>query len=93
MDRCYQDLSCPSVTFGSFWEVYCALLEKVNSTISLDLVTNLNQSIITEPGEDEGVDFDLAHLKAPELDMRNAVEVDGDEDGDEMRAYLLLVLQ
>lgn len=83
VDRCYNDLGCPPVTFDSFWEVYCTLRDRVEATIPLNVITSLNQSIFSEPGEDEDVEFTLAHLKAPELDMRNAVEVDESEKGEQ----------
>jgi len=53
----------------------------VDATIPLNVVTSINQSIFSELREDEDVEFAIAHLKAPELDMRNAVEVDEDERG------------
>ena len=80
VDQCYDDLGCPAVTFKSFCEVYCDLHDKVDATIPLNIVTSLNQSILSEPGEGEDVPFALLHFKAPGLDMRNAV--DGDEDGE-----------
>ena len=81
VDKCYSDLGCPAVTFESFWEVYCDLRDRVDAAIPLGIVTSLNQSIFSEPGEGEDVQFTLDHLKAPELDMRNAVDVDEGEDG------------
>ena len=59
------------------------LRDEVNAMISPDVVSSLNQSIVGEAGEDEGVEFALAHLKNPELDMRNAAEVDGEDDEEE----------
>jgi hypothetical protein len=80
VDECYENLGCPLVTIESFWEVYIALRDRVDDVIPLSLSTDLNQSIFSEPGEAEDIQFTLNHLKAPELDMRNAVEVD--EDGE-----------
>ena len=86
MDKCYNDLGCPAVTFDSFWQVYCDLRNKVDDAIPLDVVTSLNQSIFSEPGEDEDAPFTLAHLKAPELDMRNVVDVDEAEVEEDLLA-------
>ena len=80
MDACYQDLGRPPVTFESFWNVYIDLRDRVDATIPLDIVTSLNQSIFSEHEEDDHIEFALEHLKAPELDMRNAVEVDEEEE-------------
>jgi hypothetical protein len=82
VEKCYDDLGSPAVTFESFWGIYCGLRDKVDATIPLEVVTSLNQSIFSEPGEGEDVEFALKDLKAPELDMRNAVDVDGSEDED-----------
>lgn len=81
VDQCYDDLGRPAVTFASFWKVYCDLRDKVDATIPLNVVTSLNQSILSEPGEGEDVPFALAHLKDPELDMRNAVDGGEDDEG------------
>lgn len=83
MDQCYKDLGCPAVTFESFWEVYCDLRDKVDAAVPLDVVTRLNQSILNEPGEGEDVLFALEHLKAPELDMSNVVDVNKEDGGNE----------
>ena len=86
MDQCYSNLGCPTVTFKSFWEVFQDLCDEVNAMISPDVVSSLNQSIFGEDGEGEGVDveFALAHLKNPELDMRNAAEVDGEDEEEDL---------
>ena len=78
--QCYNDLGCPAVTFESFWKVYCDLHNRVDTVIPLGTVTSLNQSIHSEPGEGEDVPFSFEHLKSPELDMRNAVDVEEGED-------------
>ena len=83
MDKCYDDLGWPPVTLESFWGVYCALRDEVDAVIPLDVVTSLNQSIFSEPGEGEDIPFALEDLKAPELDMRNAVDVEEGDEGDE----------
>ena len=84
MDQCYNDLGSPVVTFDSFWEVYCALHDKVDAAIPLEVVTSLDQTNPGEPEEQEAVTFALAHLKAPELDMGgNSVDSDVGGDGDE----------
>jgi hypothetical protein len=80
VDKCYDDLGRPAVTFESFWEVYCDLRDKVDATIPLDVAASLNQSIFSEPEGGEDVQFALANLKSPELDMRNAVDADEGED-------------
>jgi hypothetical protein len=82
VEKCYDDLGSPAVTFESFWGIYCGLRDKVDATIPLEVVTSLNQSIFSEPGEGEEDEFALEDLKAPELDMRNAVDGDGSEDED-----------
>lgn len=80
VDRCYSDMGHPAVEFESFWEIYCDLRDRVEATIPHSIVTSLNQSIFSEPGEDEDVPFTLAHLRAPKLDMRNAVDTDGEDE-------------
>ena len=70
----------PAVTFDTFWEVYCNLRNKVEVAIPDDIATGFDQSISSEPvGE-----FALGHLRAPEVDMRNVVDVEDREgiDGD-----------
>ena len=77
-DRCYDDLGRPSVTVKSFWTIYCALHDKVDATIPLAVITSLNRSILSEPGEGD--------LEAPGLGMGNAVgagEVYVDEEDEE----------
>ena len=53
---------------------------RVDATIPLDVATSLNQSIFSEPEEGEDIPFTLAHLKEPQLNMRNSVEVSEDEE-------------
>ena len=84
MDQCYDNLDCPTVTFKSFWDVFQDLCDEVNAMISPDVINSLNQSIVGESGEGEDVGFALAHLKDPELDMRNAVEVDEEEEEEDL---------
>lgn len=79
VDQCYDELGRPVVTFESFWEVYRDLRDEVDTTIPLNVVTSLNQSASSDPGEDEGIEFTLAHLRAPELNMRNAVDANEEE--------------
>lgn len=79
VSKCYDDLGKPAVTFDKFWEVYCNLRDRVEEVISEDIVVSLNQSIFSESVV-EGP-FALAHLKAPEIDMRNAVDVEGEGEG------------
>ena len=50
--------------------------------ISPEVISSLNQSIVGESGGGEDVEFALTHLKKPELDMRNAVEVRGKDEED-----------
>ena len=80
MDQCYNNLGQPTVTFKSFWKVYQDLRDEVDVMISPNIITILNQSIVGEAGEGGDAEFALAYLKAPELDMRNAVEVDEEDD-------------
>ena len=82
MGRCHENLGYPPVTFDTFWEVYLALRNEVEATIPLNVITSLNQSILNEPGGDGEEGFAMAHMEAPELDSRNVVEVDEDEDED-----------
>ena len=86
VDKCYEDIGCPPVTIESFWQVYCDLRDRVDVAIPLNVVTTLNQSIFSEPGDDEDIEFSLAHLKAPDLGMLKSVEVD--EDGGNEEGYI-----
>lgn len=76
MNKCYNDLDQPVVTFDTFWEVYCDLRDRVEVVAPEDLVMGLSQSIFSEPAAADP--FALAHLNAPEIDMRN-VDVEGEE--------------
>lgn len=83
--ECYNNLGRPTVTFKSFWEVYCDLRDVVDATIPPSTITGLSQSISSEPGED--VEFTMADLASPELNVRNAVDID--ERGDEEEGFLV----
>ena len=82
VNQCYKDLGCPPVTFDTFWEVYITLRDSVEAAISPSIVTSLSQSIFSEhEGEEE--EFAMGHMKAPEFDSRNVIEVEDEEDVDE----------
>jgi len=84
---CYDDLGCPTVTFGSFWEVYRDLRDSVDATIPLSVITGLGWSISSESGEGEDVQFTLAHLKAPEPDTGAGADTDERAQGGEEDSF------
>jgi hypothetical protein len=82
VDRCYDELGQPVVTFESFWGVYCDLRDKVEAAIPPEIVTGLNESIFSEPGGDGDGSFALEGLKAPDLYTGNSIVIDVDPDVD-----------
>jgi len=64
------------VTFDAFWEIYCDLRDRVEAEVPEDTIMDLSQSIPSEPIAEGS--FALENLKDPELDMRNAVDVEGE---------------
>lgn len=76
VSKCYCDLGKPAVTSGTFWDIYCGLRDKVEGMIPEGIVAGFSQSIFSESIV-EGP-FALAHLKTPEIDIRNAVDVEGE---------------
>ena len=91
VDACYQDLGCPDITYESFWQVYCDLRDKVDGVVPLSIITGLSHSILSEPAGAEDVPFALAHLKAPDLDQRNSVEVDEEEGQEDLHSIAFTI--
>lgn len=81
VSECYDDLGQPVVTFDTFWEIYCDLRDKVEEAVSEDVAVGLSQ-IVHSDSTVEGP-FALAHLKAPKIDTRNGVDVEGRSGGDD----------
>ena len=78
---CYDNLDQPMLTYDTFWEVYYDLRDRVGEVITEDIIADLGGSIFDQSAIESP--FALADLKAPEIDMRNAVDVEdggGDDD-------------
>jgi len=80
VSKCYDSLGQPEVTFDAFWDIYRGLRDEVEAATPDNITAGLDQTMASEPVAEDP--FALAHLKPPEINARNVVDVEDWEGGD-----------